>query len=315
MPINQAALHLLLSRAQYDLAATQSAALIVAGDRLGLYRALASGPMTTSELAERAKIDVRLIDSWLLNQVGGGYVTFDGATNAFSLTPEQAVALTEETSAYFLPATFAFSAALAGAGSPDEIFASIARMSRAKAASTIESFLSDEIRAMLENGCDVVDVGCGSGALLVALATRFPSIRALGIDTRDEARPEGTIRFEQADAIDLPAESFDLVLCIETLHEFPDPNAAATAMRGSLRGGGRLVVIEPSAGDGVASNLNTTDRLFAATNFLFCFPMSGGTGLGPLAGEAVLRGVLGRAGFAQITRRDSAMHLVLECGW
>src|SRR6266851_604133 len=169
MDVNHAQLQLLLARAQYDLAAALSAALIVLGDRLGLYRLLATARLTAQEIADRSGLDFHYIESWLLNQTAGGYVTFDAASVTYSLSPEQQKAMVDETSAVFLPASFALANSLAamtdaleremrnGTGlAADrysaETFHAIGRMAKAKSASIIGSF-SDATRSVLTGGC------------------------------------------------------------------------------------------------------------------------------------------------------------------
>ena len=73
-----------------DLGATVHAGMVVIGDRLGLYRALANGPLTSSELASKTQTDERYVREWLASQAAGGYVTFHEKNNQFSLTEEQA---------------------------------------------------------------------------------------------------------------------------------------------------------------------------------------------------------------------------------
>ena len=84
-----------------------NAALIVIGDKLGLYKAMAgAGPMTSAELAAKTKTTERYVREWLSAQAAGGFVTYDAATGKFTLPPEQAMALADEQSPVFLPGIF-----------------------------------------------------------------------------------------------------------------------------------------------------------------------------------------------------------------
>ena len=95
--IDQARLDEFMGRFVGDLGAAVSAALVVIGDRLGLYRAMADGePVTPDELAQRTGTDARYVREWLSNQAAGGYVTYDARQAAFSLSPEQSFALAQE---------------------------------------------------------------------------------------------------------------------------------------------------------------------------------------------------------------------------
>ena len=93
-PIDEGKLNEFMGRFVGDLGATLSAALVVIGDRLGLYRALADGgPLDAEGLAQRTGTDARYVREWLSNQAAGGYVTYDPASERFSLSPEQEFAL------------------------------------------------------------------------------------------------------------------------------------------------------------------------------------------------------------------------------
>jgi hypothetical protein len=105
--IDQAKLDEFMGRFVGDLGAAISAALVVIGDRLGLYRAMADGePVSAEELAERTGTDARYVREWLSNQAAGGYVTYAPEQRTFSLTPEQSLALAQEGSPAFVPGAF-----------------------------------------------------------------------------------------------------------------------------------------------------------------------------------------------------------------
>ena len=111
--IDQAKLDEFMGRFVGDLGAAMSAALVVIGDRLGLYRAMADGtPVSAEQLAERTGTDPRYVREWLSNQAAGGYVGYDPAGEAFFLTPEQSLALAQEGSPAFVPGAFQLATAL-----------------------------------------------------------------------------------------------------------------------------------------------------------------------------------------------------------
>src|ERR1700678_3900348 len=86
-----------------DLGAAVHAGMVVIGDKLGLYKGLAEGPMTSAELAAKTKTDERYIRAGLASQAAGGYVTYDALAEKFSLNAEQAFALADENSPAYLP--------------------------------------------------------------------------------------------------------------------------------------------------------------------------------------------------------------------
>ena len=106
-PVDAAKLERFVFRAVDEVGATLNAALVVMGDRLGLYRALAgAGTLTAGELAERTGTAERYVREWLNAQAAGGYVAYHPAEGRYSLPPEQAVALTDDDSPAYLPGFF-----------------------------------------------------------------------------------------------------------------------------------------------------------------------------------------------------------------
>src|SRR6201747_40059 len=91
-------LNAFMGRFVTDLGATVHAGMVVIGEKLGLYKALADGPLSSAQLAAKTSTDERYVREWLASQAAGGYVTFDQKTGKFSLTEEQAFALATEDS-------------------------------------------------------------------------------------------------------------------------------------------------------------------------------------------------------------------------
>ncbi len=89
-----------------DLGAAVHTGMVVIGERLGLYKALALGPMTPAELAAKTSTDERYLREWLASQAAGGYITYDAKTDKFSLSEEQAFTLAQEDSPAYLPGAF-----------------------------------------------------------------------------------------------------------------------------------------------------------------------------------------------------------------
>src|ERR1700679_883792 len=94
-------------RAVDEVGATLNAALVVMGDRLGLYRGLAgTGGLSPAELAERTGATRPYVREWLNAQAAGGYVDYDPDSGRYTLPPEQTVALTDPDSPAYLPGFF-----------------------------------------------------------------------------------------------------------------------------------------------------------------------------------------------------------------
>src|SRR5437868_10565449 len=99
-PVDMDKLMTFLGQVIGELGATVNAGLIVIGDKLGLYRAMADGrPVSPQDLAEKTGTAERYVREWLNAQAAGGFVTYDPATQRYSLPAEQAMALAHEDSA------------------------------------------------------------------------------------------------------------------------------------------------------------------------------------------------------------------------
>src|SRR5690349_17766219 len=102
--MDEAKLNQFIGQAVGEMGAAFNAALIVIGDKLGLYKAMAgAGPMTSDELAKKTNTTERYVREWLAAQAAGGYVTYDAASKRYTLPEEQAFALAMEDSPAFLP--------------------------------------------------------------------------------------------------------------------------------------------------------------------------------------------------------------------
>ncbi|MBP2368429.1 class I SAM-dependent methyltransferase [Pseudonocardia parietis] len=326
-------------------------AMVVVGDRLGLYRALAAaGPVTPAQLASDTGTHERYIREWLAQQAAGGIVDHDAESGTFVLPPERAAVLADDDSpaamagAALLPAgLFRRTDRIAQAfrtgegvawGEQDEIvFEGTERFFRVSYRnSLVAEWLPalDGVTAKLDAGARVADVGTGHGAALIVLAEAFPRSRFVGYDAHppsvDRARKRAAeagvadrVRFEVADCRDYPADGYDLVCFFDTLHDLGDPVGAAAHARRALAEDGTLMLVEPVAHDDLGTNLATNPLAamqYGASTFL-CVANSlsqpVGLGLGAQAGEARLRDVLTEAGFTEIRRAaENPFNMVLE---
>ena len=106
-PVNETKLHEFMMKAVGEMGAAMNAALILVGDKLGMYKAMAgAGPMTSEEIAVKTKTHERYVREWLAAQSAGGFITYDSSTKKYTLPPEQALALADENSPVFLPGFF-----------------------------------------------------------------------------------------------------------------------------------------------------------------------------------------------------------------
>jgi SAM-dependent methyltransferase len=348
-PVDQAKLDEFMGRVVADMGAALSAALVVIGDRLGLYRAMADGdPVSADELAGRTGADPRYVREWLSNQAASGYVGYDPQAEEFFLTPEQSFALAQEGSPAFVPGAFQVATAAIkdeekitrafighhGVGWHEhhhDLFAGTERFFRpGYAANLMSSWIPalEGVQAKLEAGARVADVGCGHGASTVLMAEAYPRSEFVGFDYHEasiehartsaaSAGLEGRVRFDVASAKQYPGEGYDLVCMFDCLHDMGDPVGAAAHVLGTLADDGTWLIVEPYAGDRLQDNLNPVGRVYYAASTLVCTPASRdqevGLALGAQAGEARLREVALDGGFTRFRRAtETPFNLVLE---
>jgi len=320
-----------------DLGASMAAGNVVVGDKLGLYRALAQGPAGASELAERTDTDPRYVEEWLRGQAAGGYVTYDASTATYSLTEEQAFALTDPDGPIFLPGAFELAvgalraqprvvdAFRTGEGigwheHDDLVFTGCERFFKpGYLANLVPQWLPalDGVVAKLENGARVADLGCGHGASTMLLAQAYPNSSFHGSDyhqgsidqARKRAAEEGVtdrVTFEVASAQTFEGHGYDLAATFDCLHDMGDPLGAARHIRGSLAPDGTWLIVEPAASDKLEDNFNLVGRVYYNFSTFLCVPnamsQTGGYALGAQAGEAAIRQVVTDAGFTQFRK-------------
>lgn len=346
--IDEAKVNAFVGKAMGDIGSALTASLVVIGDKLGLYRAMAAaGPITPAELAARTETVERCVREWLDAQAAAGYVAYDPETRRYSLPPEHAVALTDESSpACVLGGFQGMTAAMraepkvaaafrSGKGvgwhehDPD-LFVGVERFFRpGYNANLIGSWIPalDGVEAKLHAGARVADIGCGHGASTLILAKAFPRSTFVGFDyhrasidrARERAAEAGVadrVRFEVASAKDYPG-TYDLVAFFDCLHDMGDPVGAARHVRTSLAPDGTWLLVEPYANDRVEENLNLVGRVFYSVSTLVCTQASlaqeVGLALGAQAGEVRLRDVVTQAGFSRFRRAtETPFNLVLE---
>jgi SAM-dependent methyltransferase len=347
MAINPDKLNEFVGKAIGDLGATLGAALVVIGDKLGLYRAMKEAPVTSAELAKKTDTHERYVREWLAAQAAAGYVSYDPKTGRYFLTEEQAQCLTNEES----PACVlgGFQAMLAAVKSSPKVmngfrtgegvgwhehdadlFHGTERFFRpGYNANLVGSWIPalEGIVAKLDSGATVADIGCGHGASTIILAKAFPKSKFRGFDFHkpsvdaaiERAREAGVadrVTFDVASAKDYPG-SYDLVAFFDCLHDMGDPVGAAAHVRRSLGREGTWMLVEPFANDAVEENLNPIGRVFYSASTLVCCPASlsqeVGAALGAQAGEARMREVSQKAGFTRFRRAiQTPFNLVYE---
>ena len=332
-----------------DMGAVISAPLMVIGEKLGLYKAMAgAGALTSVEVAERAGVAERSVREWLRNQAAGGYLTYDAESDRYTLPDEHAMALADEESPVYVLGAFELIESLyadedqitesfrTGDGMgwhehDDRLFRGTERFFRPgyKAHLVAEWIPAlDGVSEKLERGAVVADVGCGHGASTILMAQAFPNSTFVGFDyhygsieqARLRAAAAGVAKnttFETVAAKDFPGGDYDLVCMFDCLHDMGDPVGAAKHVREALADDGTWMIVEPFASDRIEDNLTPVGRVFYGASTMLCTPASlsqeVGLALGAQAGEAQLTDVIKQGGFTNVRRAsETPFNLVLE---
>jgi SAM-dependent methyltransferase len=348
-PLNEAKLHEFVMKAVGEMGAAMNAALIVIGDKLGLYKAMAgAGPLTSAEVAARTGTSERYVREWLSAQAAGGFVTYDAASGRYTLPPEQAFAMADEASPVFLPGFFEIVAACIkdeakisaafrsgqGVGWHEHdsgLFAGTERFFRPNyRAHLIKEWIPalGEAEAKLKAGAKVADVGCGLGTSTILMAQAYPKSTFVGSDyhlksiemaraAADKAKVSDRVKFEVAKAKDYSGNGYQLVAFFDCLHDMGDPEGAARHVLETLAPDGAWMIVEPFANDALEDNLNPIGRVFYAASTMLCTPASlsqeVGLALGAQAGEGRLAKILRSAGFTRVRRAaETPFNIVLE---
>jgi SAM-dependent methyltransferase len=293
-------------------------------------------PVTSTELAQRTGTFERYVRDWLINQAAGGVVEYDSATGRYRLPPEQAMALTDESSPAYVAGSFQLMLAClrslprvienvrTGGGMfwgehDGELFEGTERFFRpGYVGNLLGSWIPalDGVQEKLQAGGRVADVGCGHGASTIIMAQAFPNSRFIGFDFHEpsieraraaaaEAGVADRTEFHLAEATDFPGGDYDLVAYFDCLHDMADPVSVARRAYQVLKADGVVMMIEPMAGEQVEGNFNPVGRLMSGASVMVCLQNAiagGGKGLGTIATDQALADVFGEAGFTRFRR-------------
>lgn len=319
------------------------------GDELGLYRAMASGKqMSAREVAQATGCNERLVHEWLDGQAAGHLIDYDPLHDAYRLSAEEAAALADEDSPAFVARAmnaigsffldgekvadaYRGDGALAWGDHHQHLFSGTEWLFRAGYRSMLPSWI-EAIGGMdekLRRGGNVADVGCGHGASVVVIAETYPNSTVTGIDNhaasievaRERASEAGVgdrTSFTVADSQSYSG-TYDLICFFDCLHDMGDPVGAARHAREHLNPDGAVMLVEPFALDGRATNMadNPMAALLYAASSAICTPNSlsqdVGLGLGAQAGEERIAEVMREAGFNTFRRvAETPLNLIFE---
>jgi 2-polyprenyl-3-methyl-5-hydroxy-6-metoxy-1,4-benzoquinol methylase len=348
MELNEEKLHDFLGKVVTEMGAAANGALIILGDKLGLYKALATnGPQSSQQLADSTKTTERYVREWLSAQAASGYVEYDPNNNSFSMTPEQAAVFANEDSPVIMTGGFyAISSMYHDAPKVEHAFRSGEGVSWGDHDSCLfcgtEKFFRptyktnlvstwipalEGVEDKLRSGAKVADVGCGHGVSTIVLAKAFPNSEFIGFDFHEKSIEHAILLAEEAGVTNInfkvatsktfPGTGYDLITYFDCLHDMGDPVGACEHTFKALDSDGTCMIVEPFAHDSLEDNLNPVGRAFYSFSTMICTPSSisqeVGLGLGAQAGEKRLREVVTSGGFSRFRRAtETPFNLILE---
>lgn len=335
-PVSEEAVHAFAEKVCNDTIGTVVVGLATIGDRLGLFRALADGgPATSGELATRTGISERYAREWLAGMASAGYLTHESAHSRFALPPEHAPALIQEGHPLFfsgvqqeimgcfavidrIAESFKTGGGVPLAAYPDSMFAGIDRFTSA----WFENLLVQQwipavpdVRAKLQRGCRLADVGTGRGRALVKLAEAYPSSTFVGYDAHgpsvvqaranlEAAGVQARVDVREQDVVGGLGERYDVITTFDVIHDAVDPIGVLRAIRAGLEPDGTYLCLEINSVHRVADEPNPIGALLYGFSVLLCMTSSlaeGGAGLGTLGVDEEKLTELGReAGFSRV---------------
>jgi len=345
--MNEAKLHEFMGKVVTDMGGAWMMAMVLIGDELGLYKAMADGkPIAAEALATRCGCHPRLVREWLDANAASGYLEI--ADGAYRLPPEQAMALANQDSPVFVAPgqsvvascfmdldkvlqAFQGNGAFPWGAHHHRMFHGVEQFFRpGYQANLTTAWLPalDGVVDKLKRGAKVADVGCGHGASTIVMAKAYPNSQFVGIDFHKpsveiagkraaDAGVGGRVSFTTSAAQTYPERDFDLICFFDCLHDMGDPVGAARHARQALKDDGTVLLVEPFAGNTLAENSTPVGRLYYAASTMVCTPNSlsqeVGLGLGAQAGEARLARVFAEGGFTSFRRAtETPFNLILE---
>jgi 2-polyprenyl-3-methyl-5-hydroxy-6-metoxy-1,4-benzoquinol methylase len=336
--LDQAKVDEFVGRVLTDTSAALTTLMAAIGDRLGLFKDLASnGPATSEAFASRTGVNERYAREWLGGMATAGYVEYDPASRSFTLPPEHAPALAHEGGPFFFGGVHQMIPSLVGildqvtesfrngGGVPQSAYGGhlwdgMERFTNG----WFENLLVQqwvaampEVQAKLQRGVEVADVGCGRGRALIKLAQTFPNSRYVGYDVfgpsvemaQANAKAAGVgrqVTFEKLDASKGIPRQYDVITTFDVVHDAVDPLRLLRAIRQSLAPDGVYVCLDVNCSEKLEENAGPLGAMFHGFSIFYCMTTSlanGGAGLGTVGfHEAKVRDMCAEAGFSSVRR-------------
>lgn len=317
-----------------DMAGAMAAGMVHVGIRTGLFKAMAgNGPLLLSQVIEFSKLQPRYVEEWLKGMVASGYLAYDPSAQTYTLSEEHAYFLASDDTDHFVGGLFAMVPPLLrtapqvarafaeGGGVPFDEFgpdcvSALDLINRGQYETRLAHYWLKSLpdaAARLAAGGRALDVGCGSGAVCMALAKAFPKAQIIGIDPDEESirrarrAAPANAKFEVSETSKFKSAGFDLVTLCDVLHDLAEPLKTLQEIRALLKPDGTFFIVEPRAADRLEDNRNPVAATFYGFSLFHCMTQSlarGGPGLGTCLGPAATEALVRQAGYTRFQRLD-----------
>ncbi len=330
-----------------DMAGAMTAGMAYLGTKTGLFRIMAGkGPMRVEDVVRHSGLQTRYVEEWLKGMTCAKYLEYDAAGETYRLPDEQAFLLASDDTDHFMGGLFSIvpvllrvapdvATAFAQGGGVrfreygSDGVAGFDLINRGQYEHRLTTYWLKglpQVRARLETGATVLDVGCGAGRACIAIAKDFPQTRVVGLDPDGESIRQAeaaaaaagvaeriTFRTATTDDVD-PSLPFDLITAFDCIHDFAAPQRTLEQIRMLLKSDGTLFIVEPKAADRLEDNINPIATMFYGFSLFHCMTQSlanGGPGLGTCLGPGRTEAVVRSAGFGTFEQLDikSAVNL------
>ncbi len=313
--------------------------MISIGYRTGLFDVMSELSASTSEeIAKAAGLNERYVREWLGAMVTGGIIDHYHEKKSYSLPEEHAVWLTRKAVPNNIAVTTQWISLLGsvedkivecfknGGGVPYEAFERFHEVMSDESHQTVIVPLLDQtlpliegIKERLEEGINVLDVGCGSGFALVHMAREFPNSRFTGYDISEEAIDRGTAHAAQHGLTNVTliakdvaefddVQKYDLITTFDAIHDQADPDRVLSNINRALKDDGVYLMQDIAGSSHVHNNMDhPLAPLLYTTSCMHCMTVSlsqNGKGLGAMWGKELATDMVKNAGFAQVEIKE-----------
>ncbi|MEX0999844.1 MAG: class I SAM-dependent methyltransferase [Thermodesulfobacteriota bacterium] len=313
--------------------------MISIGYRTGLFDVMSElEPSSSEEIASAAKLNERYVREWLGAMVTGEIVVYDLENKTYSLPPEHSAWLTRASVPNNIAVTTQWISVLGsvedkivecfhnGGGVPYEAFERFHEVMSDESNQTVIAPLMDQtlplipgILGKLEEGIEVMDLGCGSGFALVHMAREFPNSRFTGYDISEEAINRGNAHAAEHGLINVnliakdvagidDVNKYDLITTFDAVHDQADPDRVLSNINNALKDDGVYLMQDIAGSSHVHNNMDHLLGPFTYTiSCMHCMTVSlsqNGKGLGAMWGKELATDMLKNAGFTQVERKE-----------